>query len=166
MARVACPKTVAAFLDLIALNEGTLEAPHTRDDGYDIIVSGIHGPNTFSDYSAHPFANGRTPIIVAAEPHFIESTASGRYQITLPTWEYISRNHLIGTFSPRQQDMGALILLEECGATALVRAGKVSDAIVAACLTWHSFPSSRTSETNPTINRLLERYQILLATQR
>ena len=43
MARIAIVASVAAFLDLIALSEGTSKAPNTHDDGYDIIVNGIDG---------------------------------------------------------------------------------------------------------------------------
>jgi len=90
MPRLSVVKTVGAFLDLIGISEGTCTSPATHDAGYDIIVSGIDGPNTFSDYSAHPFAAGRAPIVVRTAPSLLDSTASGRYQITLPTWREIT----------------------------------------------------------------------------
>ena len=120
MARLALVKPVAAFLDLIAQSEGTSTSKATHDDGYDIIVSGINGHNSFSDYSAHPFAAGRAPIIVHPAPALIESTASGRYQIILPTWKHIAAARGLGTFSPQNQDVAALELLSECHALDLI----------------------------------------------
>ena len=90
MARLAVVKPVGAFLDLIAQREGTCTSPATHDAGYDIIVSGIDGLNSFADYSAHPFAAGRPAIVVRTAPTLLESTASGRYQITLA---HVEGNH-------------------------------------------------------------------------
>ena len=50
-----------AFLDTLAFSEGTSNHPLTVNDGYDVIVTGVDGPEVFTDYSAHPFANGRKP---------------------------------------------------------------------------------------------------------
>lgn len=165
MARLALVKPLAAFLDLVASSEGTTHNTATHDDGYDVIVEGIHGPNSFADYSAHPFAAGRAPVIVRTAPTLLESTASGRYQITLPTWEEISKRRALGTFSPQNQDMAALELLEQCGAAALVSAGKIEAAIEAACETWASFPGNSYSQGGRTLAWLLEEYNTLLAAQ-
>ena len=165
MARLALVKPLAAFLDLVASSEGTTHNTATHDDGYDVIVEGIHGPNSFADYSAHPFASGRAPVIVRTAPTLLESTASGRYQITLPTWEEISKRRALGTFSPQNQDMAALELLEQCGAAALVSAGKIEAAIEAACETWASFPGNSYGQGGRTLAWLLEEYNTLLAAQ-
>ena len=165
MARLALVKPLAAFLDLVASSEGTTCSTATHDDGYDVIVEGIHGPNSFADYSAHPFASGRAPVIVRTAPTLLESTASGRYQITLPTWEEISKRRALGTFSPQNQDMAALELLEQCGAAALVSASKIEAAIEAACETWASFPGNSYGQGGRTLAWLLEEYNTLLAAQ-
>ena len=165
MARLALVKPLAAFLDLVASSEGTTHNTATNDDGYDVIVEGIHGPNSFADYSAHPFASGRAPVIVRTAPTLLESTASGRYQITLPTWEEISKRRTLGTFSPQNQDMAALELLEQCGAAALVSASKIEAAIEAACETWASFPGNSYGQGGRTLAWLLEEYNTLLAAQ-
>lgn len=47
-----------AFGDLLAYSEGTSTSPATRNNGYDVIVTGIDGkPEIFTDYSDHPFAH-------------------------------------------------------------------------------------------------------------
>ena len=165
MARIACSKPLAAFLDLVALSEGTSNSPNTHDDGYDIIVSGVNGPNTFSDYSIHPFASGRPPIEVRIGPPPLLSTASGRYQITLPTWLYISKREGLGTFSPQNQDLAALALLKQCGASALIASGKFDPAIEAACMTWASFPGSDYGQGGHTLSWLQTEYETLLSQQ-
>ena len=56
--------SVKAFLDLIAWSEGTSTSPVTQNQGYDVIVTGVDGPAVFTDYSDHPFADGRAPVVV------------------------------------------------------------------------------------------------------
>jgi muramidase (phage lysozyme) len=185
MARLAVVKIVDAFLDLISMSEGTCTNPNTHDDGYDIIVSGVHGFNSFADYSAHPFAAGRTPIIVrpakaavlatptprpndipkiikAAVPA-LESTASGRYQITLPTWREITNTWESKLFNPPAQDAAALQLLSECSALDYIHSGKIAAAIEASCETWASFPGNKYILGGRSLNWLLKKYAQLLA---
>ena len=165
MPRLALVKPVAAFLDLIAHSEGTSTSKNTRDDGYDIIVSGVDGPHTFSDYSAHPFAAGRAPIIVRAAPALLKSTASGRYQITLPTWRSLCELNTLGTFSPENQDLAAMDLLRQCHAYELITASKIAAAIEACCETWASFPGNSYGQGGRSLAWLLESYATLLAAE-
>ena len=165
MPRLALMKPVAAFLDLIAHSEGTSTSKNTRDDGYDIIVSGVDGPHTFSDYSAHPFAAGRPPIVVRSKPKLLESTASGRYQITLPTWKNIAAARGLGTFSPQNQDLAAMELLSECHALDLITANNIAAAIEHCCETWASFPGNSYGQGGRTLEWLLEKYAQQLTAQ-
>jgi muramidase (phage lysozyme) len=165
MARLALVKNVAAFLDLIATSEGTSNSKVTHDDGYDIIVSGINGPNIFTDYSAHPFAAGRAPIIVCTHPKLLESTASGRYQIILPTWKHIAHIRNLTVFSPQNQDLAAETLLEECHAVDLITAGKIASAIETVSETWASFPGNSYGQGGKSLTWLLDTYATLLAAQ-
>jgi muramidase (phage lysozyme) len=165
MPRLALVKPVAAFLDLIAHSEGTSTSKNTRDDGYDIIVSGVDGPHTFSDYSAHPFAAGRAPIIVRAAPALLKSTASGRYQITLPTWRSLCELNTLGTFSPENQDLAAIDLLRQCHAYELITASKIAAAIEACCETWASFAGNNYGQGGRTLAWLQEEYTSLLAAE-
>ncbi len=165
MARLALAKPISAFLDLVALSEGTKHNPNTHDDGYDIIVSGMDGPNTFADYSAHPFAAGRPAIVVRTAPTLLESTASGRYQITLPTWKEITATWTSKIFSPQAQDAAALELLKQCRALNFIDTGNITAAIEAACETWASFPGNSYSQGGRTIEWLLDKYAQQLAAQ-
>ena len=63
MATIQTDAKIAAFLDLIAWSEGTSISPVSKNDGYDVIVSGVDGKHTFNDYGFHPFAHGRADIV-------------------------------------------------------------------------------------------------------
>ena len=165
MARLAVVKPVGAFLDLIGISEGTCTSPATHDAGYDIIVSGIDGLNSFADYSAHPFAAGRPAIVVRTAPTLLESTASGRYQITLPTWKEITATWTSKIFSPQAQDAAALELLRRCRALNFIDTGNITAAIEAACETWASFPGNSYGQGERTLEWLLEKYAQQLAAQ-
>jgi muramidase (phage lysozyme) len=165
MARLAVVKPIAAFLDLIGISEGTCTSPATHDDGYDIIVSGMDGLNSFADYSAHPFASGRPAIVVRTAPTSLESTASGRYQITLPTWREITATWPSKLFSPQAQDAAALQLLKECRALNFIDSGNIPAAIKAACETWASFPGNTYGQGGRTLEWLLEKYTQQLIAQ-
>lgn len=163
MARISCAPSVAAFLDLTAASEGTSTAPNTHDDGYDVLVSGVDGPNQSSDYSTHPFELGRAPIIVRREPELLVSTASGRYQINLPTWRDIAEARGLVTFSPQNQDLAALELLSRCRALDFIMAGVIPRAITAASGTWASFPGNSYGQGGRSLEWLQQTYAACLA---
>ena len=187
MATLKVDKTLAAFMDLIAWSEGTSTHPLTKDDGYDVIVSGVDGSHMCADYSTHPFALGRLPILVRkareAEPAVmspqltkvlkpalpaapaIYSTASGRYQIELATWEETKLKTGAGTFSPANQDIAALALIERRHAAAAILAGNIGEAISACCLEWASFPGNLYNQGGRKIDELLSNYERLLKAQ-
>ena len=187
MATLKVAKPLAAFLDLIAASEGTSSHPLTRADGYDVIVSGVDGHNVFTDFATHPFALGRAPILVrAARPAEYEpcngtitaaprevkpavpalhSTASGRYQIILPTWHEISAAMHLGTFSPQNQDAAALKILEECHAIEDILALDIPTAINKACDVWASFPGNLYNQGSRQVSWMLAQWQTLLGAQ-
>ena len=187
MATIKAARPLCAFLDLCAASEGTSSAPNTRADGYDVIVSGIDGPNRFDDFSHHPFSLGRKPIVVrAGKPSLAEahelhnaglpavsvepesplySTASGRYQIILPTWEELSKVTHLGTFSPANQDIAALQLLRDCHADELILAMEIQAAIEKASDIWASFPGNLYHQGGKPIEWLLAQFKILLQAQ-
>ena len=187
MATINAPKPVKAFLDLIAASEGTSSHPDTRADGYDVIVSGIDGHHTFTDFATHPFALGRAPILVRAaqlaeyEPcdgtstaaprevkpavPALHSTASGRYQLILPTWLSLTKEYGMGTFSPANQDLAAVHILDECHATELILALEIEAAIEKACDVWASFPGNLYHQGGRPISWLLTHWQMYLGAQ-
>jgi muramidase (phage lysozyme) len=156
-----------AFLGLVGFSEGTSNSPITRNHGYDIIVSGVDGPNSFTDYSAHPFASGRPAIEVVAPgerfPDGLYSTASGRYQIILPTWEELATKLNLSDFSPASQDAACVQLLAQHGAVNKVIAGDIQGAITACSGTWASFPGSTAGQGGKTMGTLLDKYSELSA---
>jgi muramidase (phage lysozyme) len=167
----------AAFLDLIAWSEGTSTHKLTHFDGYDVIVSGVDGLHTFADFSAHPFAGGREPILVraavplavtagAVSQPAVHSTASGRYQITLPTWSNLSCKISLPTFAPQFQDAAALGLIEEAHATAPLLNNAPHLAITRCAATWASFPGNDYGQGGRSLTDLLSRYDELLQTAR
>jgi muramidase (phage lysozyme) len=187
MATIKTDKRLAAFLDLIAFSEGTSSSPATRADGYDIIVSGIDGSHTFTDYSAHPFSNGRGAILVRAgkaaivtsaptlsgqAPHIIkpavpeiESTASGRYQITLPTWRDLCSGSKLSTFDPTSQDVAGLMLIQRRQATELILSSRIAAAIYACREEWASFPGGPYDQPQKSQDNLVQCYISLLDAQ-
>lgn len=173
MATTKVEPKIAAFLDLIAASEGTSGSTITKFDGYDVIVSGVDGPNSFSDFSMHPFAQGRAPILVrAARPAALPrdavavpalySTASGRYQFELGTWTSLAKRSNYNVFAPMQQDLAAIDLLFERGAVKLIHAGDVELAIHACSTTWASFPGNAYGQGGRSIEWLLAKYNSLL----
>ena len=150
-----------AFLDLISWSEGTSASKETKCDGYDVIVSGATGPNVFEDFSAHPFAAGRPPIIVRQVPRLL-STASGRYQIIISTWRTLAQILNLEDFTPLSQDKAALKLLAQAGAVAELNAGQVEAAITSASSIWASFPGNNYNQSGKTMQELLDKFGDLL----
>ena len=187
MATINAPKPVNAFLDLIAASEGTSSHPDSRADGYDVIVSGIDGHHTFTDFATHPFALGRAPILVReAQPEQVKSlpissdskplivapavpalhsTASGRYQLILPTWLSLTKEYGMGTFSPANQDLAAVHILDACHATECILALEIELAIEKACEVWASFPGNIYHQGGRPIQWLLTHWQMYLGAQ-
>ncbi len=184
MAKISAPKTVLAFLDLIAEAEGTSTSAATNYDGYDIIVNGVDEHEIITDYSSHPFATGRAPIYVSPPLYYakvglvnkmqlaeqpprlaraaIYSTAAGRYQIILPTWEYLKMRAGLSDFTPLWQDRAALMLLAQRDAMTPITTGDVEVAIVRVSAVWASFPGNEYKQPGVAKAWLLSRYYAML----
>jgi muramidase (phage lysozyme) len=150
------------FLDMLAWSEGTSTSPVTLANGYDVIVSGVDGPHTFTDYSEHPFANGRPAIEVVAPgelfPMGLRSTASGRYQIILPTWRSLEVALALTDFSPQSQDAAALELIRQRGQIETILSGNIHAAIMGCSAIWASLPGSTARQGGKTMGELLAQY--------
>jgi muramidase (phage lysozyme) len=156
-------KNVIAFLDLIAFSEGTSTDPITKNDGYDVIVDGVQGRQIFEDYDHHPFSSGRRPIIVREDP-YLESTASGRYQILLRTWaSYRSILHYTD-FTPETQDRIALELIKERHALPFLLAGNMVTGAIKSCSNiWASLPGNEYAQGGKPMSVLVAKYNEILA---
>ena len=94
-------QNIAAFLDMLAVSEGTANHPLTKNRGYDVIVTGLDGkPEIFTDYSDHPFAHGRPAKVFNRRGE--KSTASGRYQQLYLFWPHYRKQLALPDFSPLQ----------------------------------------------------------------
>lgn len=130
-----------AFLDMLAVSEGTSTSPATRDDGYDVIVTGVDGkPEVFTDYSDHPFNNGRPSKVINSK--CLTSNASGRYQFMLRDWHHYRDQLSLPDFGPDSQDLWALQLIRERGALPLIDAGSFALAVARCSNLWASLPGA------------------------
>lgn len=129
-----------AFLLMIQQAEGTSTSPITRAAGYDVIVTGSDGrPEVFTDFSRHPFADGRPAKQVRPG---LWSTASGAYQQKLANWLHYAPLLALPDFGPASQDAIALRQIAEFGGLAFVDAGRVEAAIVKVAPLWASLPGA------------------------
>ncbi len=130
-----------AFLDMLAYSEGTSTSWATTNRGYDVIVTGIdRKPEIFTDYSNHPFANGRPPKTI--NRNGLKSTASGRYQFLITDWSHYRSQLGLSDFGPAAQDKWALQLIRERGALDDIEAGRLADAISKCRRLWASLPNA------------------------
>ena len=173
MATINADPRIVAMLDLIAWSEGTQLHPLTKYDGYDVIVSGDDGMHTFTDFSMHPFQTGqkaieitytpaRSVVLTNAQPMKMYSTASGRYQIVLSTWNLLASKLDLHTFSPTQQDLGAQNLLMNCGAMKALLSDDILAAIQAVAPVWASFPGGPYNQPTNAQTVLQAKYEDLL----
>lgn len=143
-----------AFRTMIAMSEGTANHALTRDDGYDVVVTGIElgpdgitwrrTPEVFTDYSHHPFA-----AVSASEPERppkvinragLASTASGRYQILRRFWLAYAKQLGLRDFGRSAQDAYVDQQLRERSALPLIDGGYIDAAIRAVSGLWASMP--------------------------
>lgn len=143
----------AAFLAMLAYAEGTSTHPTTRHNGYDVVVTGMDGkPETFLDFSTHPFANGRPAKQINSNGLY--STASGRYQFLVRHWKHYKAQLHLQDFGPDSQDLWALQLIRERQALPLIDGGNLREAINAVRTLWASLPGSGHGQPERSFNRL------------
>ena len=148
-----------AFLDLIAWSEGTSRSPLTKNNGYDVVVTGVTGEEIFTDYADHPFAAGRPAKVVTLGPPILTSTAAGRYQVLIRWWRPYKEILRLKDFSPASQDAVALRQISERGALPLIAAGNLPGAIAACSNVWASLPGNDYGQAGGhTMDALLAQY--------
>lgn len=147
---------LTAFMSLIAFSESTSTSPITKNNGYDIIVSGVDGRHSFTDYTDHPFADGRPSIVVNHSG--LISSASGRYQIELHWWKSYKQKLNLPDFSPTSQDAYCVQVLKERHADTMILAGNIQCAIEACSNIWASFPGNNYGQGGRPMQTLLTKY--------
>lgn len=146
---------VCAFLDMIAWSEGTSEDRHrtTQFDGYDVIVTGSDGPEIFTDFSTHPFANGRPAKHITGT---LFSSASGRYQFLRTHWVHYRDLLLLPDFGPLSQDKWAIRLIRERRALVDIENGNIYSAIQRCANIWASFPGAGYDQPENKMEKLIQ----------
>lgn len=125
---------------MLAHSEGTSTNAITQDRGYDIIVTGVDGPERFDDYREHPFASGRKAKQINHKGLY--STASGRYQFMLRDWLHYKTLLHLRDFGPESQDQWALQLIRERGALGDIDDGHFTIAVGKVSNLWASLPGA------------------------
>lgn len=138
---------VAAFLDMLAHAEGT--ARFGDQDGYDVLVGG----SLFDGFGDHP----RRSIYL--ESYGIRSTAAGRYQFLVGTWDDLVSRFGFRDFSPASQDAAAIQLIRQCKALRLVHDGKIREAIHACRRIWASLPGAGYGQREVATDELVTIYR-------
>lgn len=130
-----------AFLDAIAYAEGTDPGhPLSQDRGYDVIVTGVDGPEIFTDYRHHPFFGGRKSRVINSKG--LTSNASGRYQFMLKDYLHYKTLLHLPDFGPESQDKWALQLIRERRALDDIDAGHFQVAVGKVSNLWASLPGA------------------------
>ncbi|MCZ4061225.1 glycoside hydrolase family 104 protein [Pantoea sp. LMR881] len=130
-----------AALDVIAFCEGTSTSPFTRNNGYDVIVTGLgEKGEVFTDYRDHPFANGRPSKVWSKSG--ATSNAAGRYQQMYRWWPAYKKQLGLPDFSPASQDRLALQIIREQKALTDVDRGDMKAFAEKCCDIWASLPGS------------------------
>ncbi|RAU45261.1 lysozyme [Pseudocitrobacter sp. RIT415] len=149
---------IQAFMKTIRFSEGTLEHPLTTNEGYDVIVTGSDGkPEVFTDYSDHPFANGRPGKVFNKAGQ--RSTASGGYQVLYKFWPTYKEQLGLKDFSPESQDKLCMQLLKERRAVQDIEDGYISRAIEKCSNIWASFPGAGYGQCEHKIEVLLSAFE-------
>ena len=128
---------VRAFGDVISKSEGT---DHGGAGGYNVLYgSTARRPRLFDDYIQHP---GIKTYFVDNNEKRDFTTAAGKYQIILPTWNRLREKLNLPDFSPESQDLAYAELLRERGVYGHVASGNWHSAIPRLGTEWASLPSS------------------------
>jgi muramidase (phage lysozyme) len=138
---------VAAFLDMLAVSEGTSTIT-SSDDGYNVLVGGT----LFTGYFAHPRQ------LVWLPRYKISSTAAGRYQFLARTWDDLAGRLRLPDFSPASQDRAAVELIRGRRALDVVRAGRFGDAVDRCRNIWASLPGAGYGQREHSLDRLRDVY--------
>ena len=122
-------RNVRAILNLIRAGEGT-----AGPNGYRTLFGG----GLFESFADHP--RQRITRTMGGRP--ITSTAAGAYQFLASTWDETARIMGLPSFSPGNQDLGAMGRIAARGALEDVKAGRFEVAVKKIAKEWASMPGS------------------------
>lgn len=155
---------VRAFLTMISHAEGTDRVA----DPYRCCYAYRH---TIQDLTYHP-AQVRPPDgarewrgeqLDALGPEYAGkwSTAAGRYQINLPSWEDGVKALRLADFTPTSQDDWTIWKIKQKGAFDLVNAGRIAEALATPLHSvWASMPGPSIGQPQREVAWLLNAYSV------
>jgi muramidase (phage lysozyme) len=154
------------LLDALAWSEGTsVEGGNkqTKNDGYDVIVTGVNGPSVFTDYSCFP--SGVVEVVAPGTrfPKGLYSSAKGRYQFIAATWKGLVAQLGLTDFSPLSQDKAAIQLMRQCGGLGHLDMGFVDQAVTACSAIWASLPGNDYGQGGHSMQAVLAEFDKLKA---
>lgn len=146
----SAPANERAFLDMIAAAEGTSGA-----NGYRAMFGYPNPDRIIDDLSDHPrryfsFTNSRGETL--------RTSAAGRYQFLVRTWDTLKTRLSLPDFGPASQDAAALELIRERGALGDVRAGRIEAAIKKVAPIWASLPGAGYAQPERKLSYLFTSY--------
>jgi muramidase (phage lysozyme) len=132
---------VKSFLAVIRAGEGTSDS-----GGY----SRHYGGTSFDSFADHPR--------IAITAGRWTSTAAGAYQFLSRTWDECATALGLADFSPKNQDLAALFLIDRRKALEDVLAGRIEQAIAKCNREWASLPGSPYGQPVKTMEQALATY--------
>lgn len=145
-------QNLCAFLDMLSWSEGTVTDPVTQDRGYDVLVTGINGPQRFDSYATFP------DVLVEVNHNGLYSTAAGRYQLLEHNYQYYSAFLKLFDFGPLTQDLIALQQIRERQAIPVILQGNFTLAVQMCNTIWASLPGSPYGQPVHTMDDVLAQY--------
>ncbi len=134
------------MLKVIRFAEGT-----DGIDGYRTLVGG----KLFNSYDDHP----RIFVKITMKGVEYTSSAAGAYQFLSRTWDGLVDILKLKDFSPENQILGAIQLLDECGSLLYLEKDRFDEAIYKANRIWASLPGSPYGQPVKSIERCREVYK-------
>jgi muramidase (phage lysozyme) len=147
MATVENHTNLSAFLDMLGFSEGT-DAVAGSDHGYNVVVGG----QLFSGYADHPRRKVWLPR------YKVYSTAAGRYQFLVATWDALRKKLSLPDFSPQSQDLACIELIKEKSALDDISSGRIADAITKCAPLWASLPGAGYGQREVSRQKLINFY--------
>lgn len=143
---------IKAFLILIRKAEGT-----SSNNGYRYLFgSSPRNEKLFDSYYDHPsmyieFKNKKGETLV--------TSAAGAYQFLFRTWDRIRTRLGLQDFSPKSQDLAAIELLYEAGATDDIKKGSLRSALQKVCKVWASLPGAGYDQPEHSFSEVVQWYK-------
>lgn len=146
----ASDPNMRAFLDMIAYSEGT-----NGPEGYRYMFGYPQNPDRLcASLVDHP----RQYFSFTAGGKTQRTSAAGRYQFLVGTWDELRAKLHLPDFGPASQDAAAIELIRQRGALPDIKAGRVAAAIAKCAKTWASLPGAGYGQPERKLASLISAY--------